>query len=93
MSFGYKKPIDVTNMPVAKDATNYNMDHEFRGVAVIINNDIFEGPAAQSLPERSGSWKDVEELKIMFYRLYFRVVVWNNLNHEEIEYRVNKCNY
>ncbi|XP_050427875.1 caspase-1-like isoform X2 [Adelges cooleyi] len=89
LSPSYKKPSEVTKMPVAKDSTSYNMEHEFRGTAVIINNDVFEG-SAQSLPERSGSWKDVEELKIMFYRLDFRVVVWNNLYHEELEYRINK---
>jgi caspase-like apoptosis-related cysteine protease len=79
-------------MPVTRDATCYNMDHEYRGIAVIINNDVFEGPA-QNLPERIGSWKDVLELKTMFCRLDFKVVIWNNLILEELNYRLNKCMY
>lgn len=89
---GFKKSVDTTHMPVSKDATCYNMDHEFRGVAVIINNDIFEG-AAQTLPERNGSWKDVDELQAMLFSLDFKVVIWNNLYFEELDYRVNKCIY
>lgn len=79
-------------MPVTRDATCYNMDHEYRGIAVIINNDIFDGPA-QSLPERSGSWKDVEELKTTFYSLDFKVVIWNNLILDELKNRLCKCMY
>jgi len=88
---GFKKSSDV-HMPVTRDATCYNMDHEYRGIAVIINNDVFEGPA-QNLPERIGSWKDVLELKTMFCRLDFKVVIWNNLILEELNYRLNKCMY
>lgn len=92
LSPGHKKSTNATSMPVAQDATCYNMDHEYRGVAVIINHDVFEG-SAQSLPERSGSWKDVEELQSMFYSLDFKVVVWDNLYHDELHYRMNKCMY
>lgn len=69
-------------MPVIKNATCYNMDHEYRGIAVIINNDIFE--STTGLGPRIGSWKDVEELKTMFYRLDFTVVVWNNLFQSQL---------
>lgn len=91
-SSGFKKSIEEIKIPVIKDATCYNMDHKYRGFAIIINNDIFEG-AAQSLPERKGSWKDVEELKTMFYRLDFEVLVWNNLYHEELTHRLNEGMY
>ncbi|VVC33137.1 Peptidase C14, caspase non-catalytic subunit p10,Peptidase C14A, caspase catalytic domain,Peptidase [Cinara cedri] len=83
-----KKLSDAASMPVAQDALCYNMDHENRGFAVIINNDIFDPHT--SLSERSGSWKDVEELKTMFYRLHFRVVVWNNLSHNQLIARVGE---
>ncbi|XP_050438120.1 caspase-1-like isoform X2 [Adelges cooleyi] len=86
---GCKKSSEVTKMPVSKDSTSYNMDHEFRGLAIIINNDIFEG-SAKNLPDRSGSWKDVEELKKMFYRLDFQVLIWNNFHLEELEYCIHK---
>lgn len=92
MSPGSKKSSDMIYMPVTQDATCYNMNHEYRGIAVIINNDIFEG-AAQSLPERSGSWKDVEELKTMFYNLDFKVIIWNNLCNDELANRLNKSIY
>ncbi|XP_029344970.1 caspase-1 isoform X2 [Acyrthosiphon pisum] len=74
-------------MPVTKDATCYNMDHEYRGIAVIINNDVFD---SHSLAQRQGSWKDVEELEKMFYRLDFNVMVWNNLYHEELAHNLNE---
>lgn len=79
-------------MPVVRDATCYNMDHEFRGIAVIINHDVFSG-AASNLPERCGSWKDVEELRIMFYRLDFKVLVWNNLPLADLTMNLKKCVY
>jgi len=90
LSPGFKKSLQDVVMPVTKDATCYNMDHEYRGIAVIINNDIFD---SQNLPERQGSWKDVEELKKMFYRLDFNVMVWNNLYHEELTNNLNECMY
>lgn len=92
LSPGIKKSGEEFRMPVTKDATCYNMDHKYRGIAVIINNDVFDGPA-QSLPERKGSWKDVEELKAMFYRLDFSVLIWNNLYHEELTHHLNECMY
>lgn len=79
-------------MPVAKDATCYNMDHEYRGIAVIINNDIFEG-TAESLPDRNGSLKDVIDLQATLFNLDFEVLVWNNLYYDELIYRLTKCMY
>lgn len=90
LSPGFKKSVLEIVMPITKDATCYNMDHEYRGTAVIINNDIFDSP---DLPERQGSWKDVEELEKMFYRLDFNVMVWNNLYHEQLTDNLNECMY
>ncbi|XP_060881381.1 caspase-1-like isoform X3 [Metopolophium dirhodum] len=84
---GFRKSVQEIVMPVTKDATCYNMDHEYRGIAVIINNDIFD---SHNLAERQGSWKDVEELEKMFYRLDFNVMVWNNLYHEELTHHLNE---
>lgn len=86
-----KKLRDAASMPVAQDDLCYNMDHEYRGIAVVINNDIFD--PRTNLSERSGSWKDVEELKTMFYQLGFKVVVWNNLSHNQLITRVGECMY
>lgn len=79
-------------MPTGQDDTCYNMDHEYRGIAVIINNDVFE-TYAKSLPNRNGSWKDVEVLKMMFYQLDFKVLIWNNLSNEELNLRLQNCMY
>lgn len=90
LSPGFRKSVQEIVMPVTKDATCYNMDHEYRGIAVIINNDIFD---SHNLADRQGSWKDVEELEKMFYRLDFNVMVWNNLYHEELTHHLNECMY
>lgn len=87
LSVGYNRSTVLTKMPVSKDSSCYNMDHEYRGIAVIINHDVFEG-VARNLPNRDGSWKDVEELKTMFVNLDFKVVVWDNLYLEELIYRL-----
>lgn len=76
-------------MPVARDDLCYNMNHENRGFAIIINNDVFDARA--NLSERNGSWKDVEELKAMFYQLDFGVVVWNNLSTNQLNTCINEC--
>lgn len=91
MSPRSKKSSDAAHMPVARDALCYNMDHENRGFAIIINNDVFD--AQINLSERNGSWKDVEELKAMFYRLDFRVVVWDNLSQNQLATHINECMY
>lgn len=80
-------------MPVTQDATSYNMNHEYRGTAVIINHDVFNGVGGQTLPERTGSVKDVEELKQMFINLDFKVVIWHNLYQEDIMCHLNKRMY
>lgn len=82
---------NVADMPVVRDATSYNMDHEYRGIAVIINNDIFE--STTGLGPRNGSWKDVEELKTMFFNLDFTVVVWNNLFQSQLFKYLHECMY
>lgn len=89
---GNKKLVESSKMPVTQDATSYNMNHEYRGTAVIINHDVFDG-LAQSLPDRTGSLKDVEELKAVFINMDFKVVVWNNLYQDDIMFHLNKCMY
>lgn len=83
--------IKVAKMPVVKDDELYNMDHEYRGVAVIINQEIFRENL--KLTERTGSFRDVEELKMMFYSLDFTVIVWNNLCQSQILKNLDACMY
>lgn len=91
MSPGSKKSSDAPTMPVARDDLCYNMNHENRGYAIIINNDVFD--PRTNLSERNGSWKDVEELKAMFHQLDFGVVVWNNLSTNQLNNCINECMY
>lgn len=79
-------------MPVAMDATCYNMNHKYRGIAVIINNDIFEGIAA-SLPDRNGSLKDVSDLQETLHKMDFEVLTWNNFSSTDIIQRLTRCMY
>lgn len=84
-------------MPVTKESTYYNMDHEHRGIAVIINNDIFEGAAQssskQSLSEQNGSLKDIDNLQNIFFKMDFEVLIWNNLYSDELTYCLTECMY
>lgn len=78
-------------MPVNKNCALYNMNHEYRGIAVIINNDTFVESLQGGLPDREGSWKDVEALKQTFYTLNFEVLILNNLKQEDLIYRLKQC--
>ena len=53
-----------------------------RGIALIINNEVFS-PSAD-LKDRQGSEKDVEALEMMFKALYFEVTIERNLGKEKI---------
>ena len=53
-----------------------------RGIALIINNEVFS-PSAD-LKDRQGSEKDVEALERMFKALYFEVNIERNLGKEKI---------
>ena len=53
-----------------------------RGIALIINNEVFS-PSAD-LTDRQGSEKDVEALEGMFKALYFKVNIERNLGKEKI---------
>ena len=57
-----------------------------RGVALIINNEVFS-PTAETeeiLTDREGSEKDVEALETMFKALYFEVNIERDLGKEKI---------
>lgn len=79
-------------LAITKESTYYNMDHEYRGIAVIINNDIFEG-AAQSSSEQSGSLKDINDLQNIFFQMDFEVLIWNNLYNDDLTDCLAKCMY
>ena len=57
-----------------------------RGIALIINNEVFcrAETDKENLDSRHGSEKDVKALKMLFEKLYFRVTVKRNLSREAI---------
>lgn len=63
-------------MPVAWDASEYNMKHKRRGHAVIFNHDIFD---TNDYAPREGSELDVKSLDETFTSLLFKVTTHNNL--------------
>jgi hypothetical protein len=75
-------------MPVAWDASEYNMKHKHRGHAVIFNHDIFD---TTDYAPRVGSKLDVRNLHETFTSLMFEVTVHNNLEYSEIKEAISAC--
>lgn len=75
---------------IAADAGEYNMGHERRGWAIILNHEKFKegGP-----PERTGTNEDKIRLKQCFERLKFEVDVLNDLKFHEIKNKLEESKY
>ncbi|KAJ9598226.1 hypothetical protein L9F63_011047 [Diploptera punctata] len=70
--------------PVDRDAIEYNMNHKRRGKAVIFNHEEFD-----SRPFRDGSHHDVASLEKTYGNLGFEVVIYNNLDYQQIKVQIN----
>ncbi|XP_026742651.1 caspase-1-like [Trichoplusia ni] len=68
-------------MPVDKNAPYYNMNHKYRGMAIIFNHEHFD---IHSLKSRTGTNVDSDNLAKVLKGLGFRVTVLTNLKSEEI---------
>uniref|UniRef100_A0A3B4TK94 Caspase-8 n=1 Tax=Seriola dumerili TaxID=41447 RepID=A0A3B4TK94_SERDU len=66
---------------VANEAEYYDLNHNPRGLCVVINNEKFLG---EELKDRGGTQEDANVLKSVFSRLGFTVVVHNNLTASRI---------
>ena len=81
--------MDLTKLPahIHPDSVDvYPMMSNPRGIALIINNEVFS-PTAETeeiLTDREGSEKDVEALETMFKALYFEVNIERDLGKEKI---------
>jgi len=73
----YSSP--VAHMPVAKDSHVYNMDHKYRGPALIFNNISFS-----TEKEREGSDVDVNRLTEVFEKLDFEVTTYTDVRLKEM---------
>lgn len=75
-------------MPVERYASEYNMKHSKRGMAIIFNHEHFE---IMSLKSRTGTNVDCENLRHTLDRLQFEVVVHKDLRYCEIQQEIEKC--
>ncbi|XP_072943933.1 caspase-1-like [Epargyreus clarus] len=68
-------------MPVDRNAMYYNMNHKYRGMAIIFNHEHFD---IHSLKSRTGTNVDSDNLAKVLKNLGFRITVLNNLKCEDI---------
>lgn len=78
----------VAQMPVERYASEYNMKHVRRGMAIIFNHEHFD---IQSLKSRTGTNVDCENLKNTLERLSFDVTVHRDKRYNEIMDIVTTC--
>lgn len=77
-------------MPVERYASEYNMKHVRRGMAIIFNHEHFD---IQSLKSRTGTNVDCENLRNTLDRLQFDVVVHKDLRYGDIQQKIEECKY
>ncbi|EDW92350.1 caspase-1 isoform X2 [Drosophila yakuba] len=78
----------VARMPVDRYASEYNMNHKHRGLALIFNHEYFDIP---SLKSRTGTNVDAQELKKAFENLGFAVTVHKDCKLRDILKHVEKA--
>lgn len=78
------------HMPVERYATEYNMKHNKRGLAIIFNHEHFE---IMSLKSRTGTNVDCENLRHTLERLSFDVVVHKDLRYGDIQQKIEEREY
>lgn len=74
-------------MPVERYASHYNMTHQRRGLAIILNHEHFEIP---SLKPRAGTMVDCENLCNALTHLHFEVSVYKDLRLKEISEQMDE---
>ncbi|CAK1582072.1 unnamed protein product [Parnassius mnemosyne] len=74
-------------MPVDRNAPYYNMNHKYRGMAIIFNHEHFD---IHSLKSRTGTNVDSDNLSKVLKNLGFRVTVLHNLKSEDINHYIRQ---
>ena len=69
----------------------YNMNHRYRGQCIIVNNVHFKNK--ETHPDRSGSDLDAEELKKVFIKLSFEVIIHRDINKREFKKVCENCKF
>lgn len=82
----------VAQMPVERYASEYNMNHSKRGLAIIFNHEHFD---VMSLKSRAGTNVDCENLRQTLDRLHFDVTVLKDLRFNDIQQYIeqSKCGH
>jgi len=70
-------------MPTSKDSDFYNMNHKYRGKAIIFNHYKFSPEI--NLPTRSGTNVDRDNLRVVLRQLEFDVEIHNDLRAQDID--------
>lgn len=76
--------------PTDKDAWYYNMNHKYRGKAVIFNHENFE---VRDLKSRSGTGTDCYHLESALRNLGFEVTPYVDLTLNELDKKLDYCMY
>lgn len=80
----------VARMPVERYASEYNMKHGKRGMAIIFNHEHFE---VMSLKPRAGTNVDCENLRNTLDRLNFDVTVLKDLRFSDIQHHIEQSKF
>jgi hypothetical protein len=72
------------------EANKYKMDHEKRGVALVINMQTYDAPNPFKLNERKWSVKDVQHLERTFKYLEFHFKLCQNFTKAQIEEEIQR---
>lgn len=75
------KPMSLTTLTTPVDSFDYNMNHYYRGICLILENEKFspQHNITRNLVPRTGSNVDSESLENLFNKLNFDVIVRQNL--------------
>lgn len=77
-------------MPTERYASEYNMRHNKRGMAIIFNHEHFDIP---SLKSRTGTNVDCENLRHSLEYLQFDVIVYKDLRYADIHQKIEEREY
>lgn len=77
-------------MPTERYASEYNMRHNKRGMAIIFNHEHFDIP---SLKSRTGTNVDCENLRHSLEYLQFDVIVYKDMRYADIHQKIEEREY
>lgn len=87
LTFSFSKAYGKTyaKMPVERYASEYNMNHAKRGLALVFNHEHFDIP---SLKSRTGTNVDCENLCDTLKGLHFEVSMYKDFRSADIQHEI-----